>query len=684
MKEKKELRILMFQKLREKASRFPVSPGIFTATLIVYYEFLFQLWMMQPLSGKGFLIPLFFALFTGGILGIVTELIPRKAAGWVVAALGILMTTCYLLEYFLYDTYHMFMTPAMIFHGAKGVATDYADLVVTAVTRSFWRIAIMVLPPVLFGLFASMPERSKKHQLFALSLAAIGGIGAVSATAIQFGSLNQLGKSHDLESGIRTLGIPAALVQNLSSDASGGEEVLELEEVSYVLETQPPVQKEEVEAETPVVYEPNVLPLDFEALAQKGNLKELHGYIAAQKPTMKNEYTGLFAGKNLILITAEAFTKEVIDPERTPTLYRLATKGIEFTDYYQPAWGGSTTGGEMSNLFGLVPDCSGGMGQISGQKPFITIGSRLSELGYFSAAYHNNTGTFYNRNSTHINLGYDQFITPDQGMEVKGQWPQSDLEMIDWTVPRFIDHQPFSIYYMTVSGHSVYDVSSNHMSAKNYAAVADLPYSEPVKCYLAANQELESAMASLMTQLEAAGIADDTVIVIATDHYPYGLDVSHTWGNNKNCVAELFGISDKEYNQFTRDHSALIIWSGSIEDQNIRVDTPTYSLDILPTLCNLFGVEYESRLLVGRDVFSDAAPLVLWPNKCWITEKGRFDNLTETFYPNEGVTVEEGYVKQISAIVKNKVNFSYAVQRQNYLQSLRKLLNEASAAEGTP
>lgn len=667
---------MKLQKLREKTSRFPVSPGLFTAVLIVYYEFLFQLWMMQPLSAKGFVIPAFFALLTGGVFGIVTELLPRKAARWVVAVVGIFMTTCYLLEYFLYDTYHMFMTPAMIFHGAKGVATDYADLVVTAVTRSFWRIAIMLLPPILFGLLAAMPERSRKRQLLALAAAALGGIGAVSATAIQFGSLNLLGKSHDLESGIRTLGIPAALVQNLSSDAAGGEETVEFEDVSMVVETLPPVQDEEEAPEEPIVYEPNVLPIDFAALAEKGSFKDLHGYVAAQAPTMKNEYTGLFAGKNLILITAEAFTKEVIDPVRTPTLYRMATKGIEFTDYYQPAWGGSTTGGEMSNLFGLVPDCSGGMGQISGQKPFITIGSRLHDLGYFSEAYHNNTSTFYNRVNTHGDLGYDKFITPDEGMQVKGQWPQSDLEMIDWTVPRYIDNQPFSVYYMTVSGHSIYEISSNHMSSKNYDVVADLPYSEPVKCYLAANQELENAMASLVAQLEKAGIADDTVIAISPDHYPYGLDVSHTWGNHKNCVAELFGITDKEYNQFTRDHSALIIWSGCIEDREIKVDTPTYSLDLLPTLCNLFGVEYDSRLLVGRDVFSDAAPLVLWPNKCWITEQGSFDNQTETFYPKEGVTVDENYVKQITAIVKNKVNFSYAVQRQGYLQALRKILNE--------
>ena len=75
---------------------------------------------------------------------------------------------------------------------------------------------------------------------------------------------------------------------------------------------------------------------------------------------------------------------------------------------------------------------------------------------------------------------------------------------------------------------------------------------------------------------------------------------------------ELCGVT--EVDQFTRDNNALIIWSGCLEDKNLKVETPVYSLDILPTLSNLFGLNYDSRLLVGRDVFSDTEPLVLWRN----------------------------------------------------------------------
>ena len=67
------------------------------------------------------------------------------------------------------------------------------------------------------------------------------------------------------------------------------------------------------------------MDIDFESLmaSDQGNLLAMDQYFAAQIPTRQNEYTGLFEGKNLILITAEAFSSAVVDPERTPTLYRL-------------------------------------------------------------------------------------------------------------------------------------------------------------------------------------------------------------------------------------------------------------------------------------------------------------------------------------------------------------------------
>ena len=244
--------------------------------------------------------------------------------------------------------------------------------------------------------------------------------------------------------------------------------------------------------------------------------------------------------------------------------------------------------------------------------------------------------------------------------------------MIDFTIPQHLDAQPFSLYYMSVSGHSEYSQGGNDMSRKNYSIVADLDASEAIKCYIAANLEFEYAMASLVAQLEEAGIADDTVIAISSDHYPYGLDQSDAWGTSESYLSELFGQPCDS--RFVRDQNALIIWSGCLEDMDIVVDTPVSSLDLLPTLSNLFGVAYESRLLPGRDVFSDTTPLVFWPDYSWKTDKGTYNSSNRTFTPNEGVTVDEGYVDRISSQVKNKLTYSKAVQTEDYFNYIVKAL----------
>ena len=600
----------------------------------------------------------------------------RRAGG---SGIGILHC-----EYFVNDAYQSFMPMRMLLGGAKGVTTDFGDVVISLVLNDLWRILVMLLPALLFALLARPTETVWKTRWFLLA-------GAVAAYLLGFGVVRGVGtdaarlsSAYNFDSAVQVFGLNIAIpLDAINSGGSDGEtpEFVVVDSAAAPAESSPETSspaEETAPAETEaVVYGDNVMDIDFNALiANAGNsrIDAVSQYVSSLTPSKKNEYTGMFAGKNLILITAEAFAKQVIDPERTPTLYRMATKGIQFTDYYQPAWGGSTTTGEFSNVIGLVPaDVGMCMKQAVYQDLFLTMGHQLQKLDYYSAAYHNHFADFYDRNKTHTKLGYDRFLARYGGLEgITPVWPESDLEMIDISVPQYIDQQPFSIYYMTVSGHCGYSLKANAMSRKNYDLV-DYDGSETVKCYLAAQMELEMAMESLIRQLEEAGIADDTVIVISPDHYPYALERSATWGNAENYLTELYGVT--EMDRFTRDSNALIIWSGCLEDKNLKVETPVYSLDILPTLSNLFGLNYDSRLLVGRDVFSDTEPLVLWPEYSWKTDKGTYDSGSRTFTPAEGVEVDDSYVDRIKAIVSNKISYSREVQNLKYFQVLSDFLN---------
>lgn len=432
---------------------------------------------------------------------------------------------------------------------------------------------------------------------------------------------------------------------------------------------------QEDEAVTPVVYGQSVASIDFAGLAAEGgNYADIDAYVSTLTPSSQNVYTGTFAGKNLILICAEAFSGFLIDPELTPTLYRLSTKGINFNDYYQQSIAG-TTGGEYQLLFGLIPTSGGSsIKEITQNGTHTNMGALLNDQGYFGMAFHNSDYTYYDRHKTHIKLGYSGgYMGVGNGLEelISPVWPASDLELMQETLPMYIDKQPFNVYYMTVSGHSVYAFGNNAMSRENKDAVdawcakENLSYTEPVRAYIAANLELEKAVTYLVKTLEEKGIADDTVICIAPDHFPYGLDSDASLGNMP-YLSELYGYPVNTYEE--RDRSRAIIWCGELEDKEpIIVDTPTSSVDILPTLCNLFGVEWDSRLYVGRDVLSDALPLVFFGNYDWKTDLGHYSSTSNTFTPtDENALIPEDYVKQISSIVRNRMTFSKSVLSYDY------------------
>jgi lipoteichoic acid synthase len=406
---------------------------------------------------------------------------------------------------------------------------------------------------------------------------------------------------------------------------------------------------------TPKVYGYNKMELNLSG--GSGKIKDLNNYVSTLTATKQNDFTGLFKGKNLIFITAEAFTAELIRADLNPTLYRLATKGIQFLDYYQPSSAG-TTGGEYQNVFGMLPTQGGKSFKTTANNlNYFTLGSQFNRIGYYGKAYHNNSYTYYNRNITHNNLGYsDGFMGKGNGMEqyVKGVWPQSDYEMISGTLPTYIDKENFNIYYMSVSGHSGYTKTGNMMTYRNWDVVKDLPYSDVVKGYFAANYELEKALTHLVGELEKKGIADDTVICISADHFPYGLQGTGKLGEMP-ALNELYG---KEVNDiFTRDHNRLIIWSGCLEEKEpIVVSSPTSSLDILPTLSNLFGLEFDSRLFVGRDVFSEAPALVFNSGYDWKTDYGTY--IDGKFTPTDpSVQLPENYISNMKTVVRNKMKY---------------------------
>lgn len=410
----------------------------------------------------------------------------------------------------------------------------------------------------------------------------------------------------------------------------------------------------------------NILNIDFDKLIEEEDndkIRSLHKYFKSVTPTEKNKYSGMFKDKNLIVITAEAFSPIAIDKELTPTLYKMYTEGFSFSNFYTPIFYVSTSDGEYVSLTSLLPKEGVWSFQESSKisLPFV-YGNILKDYGYSANAYHNGRYNYYKRNLSHPNMGY-KYVGCGNGLEKKINckiWPQSDLEMINATIDDYIENEKFLAYYMSISGHLNYTYNGNMMATKNRDKVKSLKYSEAIQAYLATNIELDKALESLINSLKEKGKLDDTVIVISADHYPYGLTINEMKERATYINDEKFDIHKNN----------LIIWNSQIKTP-IKIDKYASSLDILPTVLNLLGVEYDSRLLMGTDILSNSEGLVIFNDRSWITKYGKYDAIKGKFTEYINLEEKQKYIDEINEIVKNKFNASRLILETNYYKYIK-------------
>jgi lipoteichoic acid synthase len=696
-------------------------PGIVFAVMLFYLECLLRIAAGEPFFGMGLLRSLISSAAVGALLWIITSLIQRKWVSMTVAAAVMFAAGFFVAaEICVKDYFGTYYQISYMFGMSSQVAGDFGSDASQVVMDHFWLIPVAAIPCIAVLVFRKklFPRtkalRNLRLWIFqAVSVVLLFGLNTAVCLAGEnsYYTTNFSANSAIPQSGILNM-IRLELkygIFGMPSDGLGTDEAYNLsgseddeEKGSGVKEegaetesagagsTQETSEEhtQEASAEPVIEYGDNVLNIDFNALIASDTDESMLAadqYFAGQVPTKKNEYTGMFKGKNLIMITAEAFSYALIDEERTPALYELANNGFVLSNYYQPDWTQSTTGGEFAHMTGIIPTwVNGGTAfteSSDNAMPF-GLGWIFKSEGYSAKAYHNNTYSYYGRDLTHPNLGYD-YVGFGNGLEIPSEqqgWPASDLEMIQATISADIEAYvnngtPFHTYYMSVSGHADYGWGENSMSDKNreYIESLGLGYSEPVLAYLAAQQELEYALEYLLDTLEEAGIADDTVIVLTPDHYPYGLtqDVDY--------YQELVG-TDTNSGMTSYYKNTLIIWSGSM-DEPVEVDAPCTAADAVPTILNMFGIDYDSRLLSGRDILAPDVPAgavdsnmhaavfaYVGPGRSWVTAAGRYESATGEFIPAQGVVLpdEDAYVAAVSNLLENRYAYAQFIIASDY------------------
>lgn len=424
------------------------------------------------------------------------------------------------------------------------------------------------------------------------------------------------------------------------------------------LNIEKPKKKDKKKKEEPkeIVYKDNVLKLEFLDNDNK-QINTLNEYFKNSEASKQNEYTGMFKGKNLIFILAEGYNEVALDKDRTPTLYKMVHEGFNFTNFYSPVFL-STTGGEFQATTGLIPTQET-LKLWKQKQPTVAfaLGNAFNKIGYRVQSFHNWTYTYYKRNITMQTLGFSNYLGIGNGLEkrIRSNWLPSDIDMMNATTPDYLGQEGnFVTYYVTVSGHSPYNGSDN--IAKKYLDQIDSNLPSQARYYLASQMELDKALETLISKLEESGELDNTVIAMVGDHYPYTLTL-----DEMNSIASYTKDEIVEINR-----SNFFLWSSSMEKE-ITVDKVGSQIDVLPTLLNLFGIEYDSRLIVGKDILSDYPGIAIFSNRSWVSDYGTYF-AGGRFIIKEGKVLEnqEEYIREMNNRVANGFSISKMIMDSKY------------------
>lgn len=404
-------------------------------------------------------------------------------------------------------------------------------------------------------------------------------------------------------------------------------------------------------------------------------LNNLNKYFISNDISTTNDYTGYFEGKNVIVLMIESGSNIMLNQEYYPNLSKLYQEGWTWDNYYSPRNSCATGNNEMSgmtSLYTIYNNCTANV--YKKNTYFESIFNLFNNAGYETNSFHDHFDAYYYRTTIHKNMGSSKFYKV-QDMKIPyghsyGDWA-SDEEMMKFylnTLDNRDTTKPFMSWITTVTSHQPYSNSSIYNDM--YLDLFPKSIPKDVRRYMSKLKVVDNAIGILLTGLEERGILDDTVIVLYCDHYPYAIST-----NNLNKVLDYDTSVDNN-----ADQVPFIIYNSKLEGKHYEEYT-TY-MNITPTIANLFGLKYDSRLYMGTDLFSSSfESIVVFADGSWKNEVAYYDASTNKIHYYTDKTLKEEEILAINGKISLKLKMSSAAIKNNYFSYLEKKLNDYTTSE---
>lgn len=383
-----------------------------------------------------------------------------------------------------------------------------------------------------------------------------------------------------------------------------------------------------------------------------------------------NKYTGIFEGKNVIVIHAEsiqgiALNREFNGKEVTPNLNKLSKEGIYFSNFYSQVGVGTSSDAEFTFSTSLMPSSSGTVFVNYFNRDYVTIQKLMKEKGYYVTSMHANNGDFWNREVMHKNMGYDMFYDKDYftidetiglGLSDKSFFKQvipylQDIKLSNkkfyTTLIMLSNHTPFDDLELTDEFETLvnYDINGRKITANPIEGTM-------LENYFRSVHYADQAIGQLINDLDENGLLDNTVLIIYGDHEARIDKEEYDLLYNYNpLTGKLYDESDENYVEYNKYDYELdkkvpfIIWTKDKIHQE-EVTIPTGMIDALPTLGNMFNI--KSKYQLGTDIFNiiTGDNTVTFTDGSYLTSKIYYSAQKNEIYPITGEAVEESYVKK--------------------------------------
>lgn len=401
-------------------------------------------------------------------------------------------------------------------------------------------------------------------------------------------------------------------------------------------------------------------------------LEEIYSNLTTSE---KNEYTGIFEGKNVIFLQLEGMDDWLLNSKDTPNLYSLMSNSIVFKNHYSYYnGGGSTFNSELAVNTGFITPISYTQNAYTFNNNLFdnSLANIFKNMGYRVNAFHMNTREYYSRGINYDNWGYDHYYGLLDEKKYSDLSYELDRELIlneSFYNKMFCSGEPFLHYIITYTPHTPFTTTKGMgklLAEKVYGTDTQFPeLSEEDSARLYAG-ETDYMVGLLMEVLKENKLYDNTVIIAYADHYLYTLNDKTILDKYKNTENNLI------------NNTPFFIWSSEFESAKY-IDKVNSQIDILPTVLNLFGVEYTPEYYIGRDIFDkDYSGYVFFSDYSWYDGNAYVDGGEVT----NGATVDEKKLEEMNSLINDLVRKNDMTLKYDYLRRLPKTAEEETDTTG--